>query len=174
MRAEDRLEIGRILRPHGTRGEVVVEAVSNRPERFAPGSVLFAGERRLVVATSRFQGGADRVGRAGPGGRWILSFEGLTDRNQAEAMRQSVLAGEPLEHSGSGELWVHEVVGTDAVDRQGRPFGRVVAVEANPASDLLVLEGGGLVPMAFVVEAGTGQVVVDPPAGLLDEGSGVG
>ena len=42
------------------------------------------------------------------------------------------------------------------------------AVEANPASDLLVLESGHLVPMVFVVEATDGRVVVDPPAGLLD------
>ena len=47
-------------------------------------------------------------------------------------------------------------------------LGRVAAVEANPASDLLVLESGALVPMVFVVEAAAGRVVVDPPAGLLD------
>ena len=41
--AEDRLEVGRIVKAHGIRGEVVVEAVSNRPERFAAGAVLYAG-----------------------------------------------------------------------------------------------------------------------------------
>ena len=44
----------------------------------------------------------------------------------------------------------------------------MVAVEANPASDLLVLEGDVLVPMNFIVEQGPGFVVVDPPDGLLD------
>jgi hypothetical protein len=41
-------------------------------------------------------------------------------------------------------------------------------VEANPASDLLVLESGHLVPMVFVVDTAEGRVVIDPPAGLLD------
>jgi hypothetical protein len=41
-------------------------------------------------------------------------------------------------------------------------------VEANPASDLLVLDGDVLVPMHFVVDQGPGFVVVDPPEGLLD------
>jgi len=40
-------------------------------------------------------------------------------------------------------------------------------VEANPAHDLLVLDGGGLVPMVFVVEHAEGRVVIDPPEGLL-------
>jgi len=44
----------------------------------------------------------------------------------------------------------------------------VTAIEANPASDLLVLDGGGLVPMVFVVESQPGRVVIDPPDGLLD------
>jgi 16S rRNA processing protein RimM len=64
-------------------------------------------------------------------------------------------------------LWVHELVGSDVVDVEGRAHGRVAAVEANPASDLLVLEGGGLVPLRFVVSHGDGRVVVDPPVGLL-------
>jgi 16S rRNA processing protein RimM len=44
----------------------------------------------------------------------------------------------------------------------------VVAVEANPAHDLLVLDDGALVPVVFVVEHTPGRVVVDPPAGLLE------
>jgi 16S rRNA processing protein RimM len=47
-------------------------------------------------------------------------------------------------------------------------LGTVAAVEANPASDLLVLDGGGLVPLTFLVTAEPGRLVVDPPAGLLD------
>ena len=47
--AAPRLEVGRIARAHGIRGEVIVEAVTNRVERFAGGAELFAGDRRLVV-----------------------------------------------------------------------------------------------------------------------------
>ena len=63
---------------------------------------------------------------------------------------------------------MHALIGAEVVDVAGRAHGRVASVEANPASDLLVLGDGRLVPLAFVVESSTGRVVVDVPAGLLD------
>ncbi|MGH8999424.1 MAG: ribosome maturation factor RimM [Acidimicrobiia bacterium] len=163
------LEVGRIVRAHGIRGEVIVEAVSNRPERFAPGSVLRAGDRELVVERASLHGGPAPAGRARERGRWIVAFGGVATRNDAEALRSQVLCGPPEEDGDDGELWVHELVGTSVLDTAGTALGRVVAVEANPASDLLVLDGGGLVPLVFVVEAPPGgPIVVDPPAGLFD------
>jgi hypothetical protein len=47
-------------------------------------------------------------------------------------------------------------------------LGTVTAVVANPVSDLLELDGGGLVPLRCVVDHGPGRIVVDIPAGLLD------
>lgn len=142
--------------------------MSNRPERFAPESVLFAGERRLVVRSGTPHGGPAPAGRSARGRRWIVGFEGLADRTQAEGLRGAVLTGEPLGPLPEDELWVHELVGAEVVDSEGRALGRVAAVEANPASDLLVLEQGGLVPMVFVLEVEVGRVVVDLPDGLLD------
>ncbi|MGH8974957.1 MAG: ribosome maturation factor RimM, partial [Acidimicrobiia bacterium] len=103
--------------------------------------------------------------------RWIVAFEGVEDRNRAETLRGTVLLGPPVADAGSdddGEFWVHDLVGAVVTDPSGTVLGRVAAVEANPASDLLVLEDGALVPMVFVVEAGEGRVVIDPPAGLLE------
>jgi 16S rRNA processing protein RimM len=99
-----------------------------------------------------------------------VSFEGVDDRNTAERMRDTVLTGDRFDHDDEDpdELWVHELVGSELFDPAGRVLGRVAAVEANPASDLLVLESGHLVPMVFIVETAAGRVVVDPPAGLLD------
>ena len=161
------LEVGRIVRAHGIRGEVVVEAVTNRPERFVPGSELCSQDGRFVVRTASPQGGPDAAGRP-TRARWIVGFEEVSTRNDAERLRGTLLFGEPLGEAGDDEVWVHELVGAEVVDTGGQVLGRVAAVEANPASDLLVLEAGGLVPMVFVVEAAAGRVVVDPPAGLLE------
>jgi 16S rRNA processing protein RimM len=174
------LEVGRIVRAHGIRGEVLVEAVSNRPERFAAGSELTAAPgvqgdpegqaaRRFVVRRAGPHGGPERAGRVSRT-RWIVAFEGVEDRNQAETLRGTVLFGERLAGGDpdDDELWVHELVGAEVTDLSGTVLGRVAAVEANPASDLLVLEAGALVPMVFVVESAPGRVVIDPPAGLFE------
>jgi len=152
------LEVGRIVKAHGIRGEVIVDLTSNRPEeRLVPGSVLSSdrGDLEVTVATPHQ-------------GRWIVAFAGIGDRNGAEAYRGTVLSAEPLE-GDDGTLWVHELIGSEVFDLEGRSYGPVESVEANPASDLLVLSGDRLVPLVFVTTRLPGRVVIDPPPGLLDD-----
>lgn len=157
------LEIGHVARPHGLRGEVMVDLVSTVEDRLAPGSVLECEGRQLVVESSNAV-----PGKAGPrGGRWIVRFAGVGTREQAEDLVGAALRAEPLE--GAEGLWVHEMIGSLVVDQAGQVQGKVVSVEANPASDLLVLDSGALVPLRFVVAAGPGKLTVDAPAGLFDE-----
>lgn len=158
--APGELEVGRIGRPHGLRGEVNVTFVSNRPERMRPGAALHAGSRTLVIETARPRRGT-----------WLVHFVGIDDRDAAEALRGAVLTAEPLGGSsplGEGEFWIHELIDMPVVDIHGRSLGSVAGIEANPAHDLLVLDNGALVPMTFVVDARDGVVVVDPPDGLFE------
>ncbi|MCY3787027.1 MAG: ribosome maturation factor RimM [bacterium] len=153
------LEVGRVDRPHGVAGEVVVSLVTNRTERLQPGAEL------------QIAGAARRVRRSRPfGNRWIVAFEGCADRDAAEQLRSAALLAAPLEDPA--ELWVHELIGAEVVCTEGSTRGKVLAVQANPASDLLALDSGALVPLTFVVsvEAGDGpsRVVVDAPEGLFD------
>ena len=154
--APSRLEVGRVGRPHGLRGEVTVMLVTDRTERMQPGAVLHVEDRELVVEAAR----AQRDG-------WVVHFAGVTDHDGAEALRGAVLRADPME-AAPGELWVHEIVGCAVVDRDGKELGVVAAVQANPAHELLELDTGVLVPMPFVVDHGPGRIVVDLPEGLLD------
>ena len=149
------LEVGRVAKAHGVRGEVVVALLTDRLERVAPGSVLFTGERALRVEASR------------PHQKHhIVSFVGVTSREQADELHGAVLSAEPLDDET--ELWVHELIGSDVITLDGDTIGRIESVQANPASDLLVLEGGFLVPVVFVVDRRDGAILVDLPDGLLD------
>jgi 16S rRNA processing protein RimM len=147
--------VGRVTKPHGIKGEVVVDLVTDRLERVAPGSVLTAGSRSLEVTASRPHQG-----------KHLVSFAGVTDRTAAEALRGAVLTAPPLDDPDV--LWVHDLIGLEVVDTDGARLGTVTAVEANPASDLLVLDGGGLVPLRFLVEEAPGRLTVEVPPGLLD------
>ena len=150
------LEVGRVIKPHGIRGEVIVALVTNRPEaRMVPGAVLASDAGDLTVVRASVHQG-----------RWIVAFAGVDDRNGAESLRGLVLRAPALAEEGA--LWVHELAGRQVVDGAGRSYGRVEALEAQPAGDLLVLEGGGLVPLRFVTATPPGRVVIDPPAGLVE------
>lgn len=150
------LDVGRIAHSHGLRGEVVVVLTSNRVERVAPGSVLCAGDRALTVVSSR----PHKNGH-------IVVFEGVRGRDQADSLRGQVLQAEPIDDPD--ELWVHELVGAVVVDQSGEERGSVVRVLDNPASDILELDSGALVPVRFVTDLDPNKrVTVEVPDGLFD------
>jgi 16S rRNA processing protein RimM len=149
------LEIGRVTRPHGLRGEVVVDLTTDRTERLTPGTVLASDAGDLTVAAARPHQH-----------RWIVAFEGHSGREAADRLRGLALRAEALDDPDA--LWVHDLVGSEVVTVAGDVVGTCIAVVANPASDLLELDGGALVPVAFVVERRPGHVIIDPPEGLLD------
>ena len=60
------------------------------------------------------------------------------------------------------------MIGSAVVDRDGNELGTVTSVEANPAHDLLVLDGGALIPIVFVTEHAAGRIIVDVPDGLFE------
>lgn len=166
--AGPQLEIGRITRPHGLRGEVLVALVTTETSRLDGGSTLQAGAASLTVERSSVHGR-----------KWIVAFAGVLTREAAEALAGTVLTAPPKPEADVGAdddqapLWVHELVGAEVVDAAGIERGPVVAVLANPASDLLELDSGALVPLRFVVggveTTPRGRVVrVDPPAGIFD------
>jgi 16S rRNA processing protein RimM len=163
MGYDDLLEIGYVVKAHGLRGEVVVRLVTNRLDRIAAGQRLVirrAGatstpRSEIVIASSRpFQH------------RHLVFFDGVATREDADALRGGVLLAPPVHDPEA--LFVHELIGSEVVDVAGASHGLVAAVEANPASDLLVGESGWLVPLRFVVERRGRQLVVDAPDGLFE------
>ncbi len=150
------LEIGRIGKAHGLKGEVTAVITSDRPERTAPGAVWVIDAGPVTVEAIRpFQQ------------RWIAVLAGVRSREAAEALSGQVIHAEPIDDPDA--LWVHDLVGADVRTPDGQSWGEVIAVLSNPADDLLELADGTLVPVGFVTEdSGLPEfVVVDPPEGLL-------
>jgi len=138
---------------------VVVQLWTDQTQRLDAGATLLARGETLHVVSSRPTGDPDR---------YLVQFEGVFDRTDAERLRGVELEAEAIEVPGT--LWVHQLVGATVRDAAGTPLGRVASVQANPASDLLVLETGGLIPLTFITghDAAAQTVDVDIPEGLLD------
>lgn len=153
--ADSELIVGYVTKPHGLKGDVLVHLISNRTERMQVGSVFSSDRGPMTIVSCSPQSD-----------RWRVRFSGIDNRTAAESIARLELRAAPIDDPEA--LWVHELVGSRVVLIDGTEVGVVVELELNPASDLLVLDTGALVPLVFVVSASGGLVTIDPPVGLLD------
>ena len=167
------LVVGRIGHAHGIKGEVSVEVRTDDPERrYAVGSVLATDppdRGPLTVVSTRSHHG-----------RLLVRFDGVPDRNAAEALRGTVLVVDAgsVGETGDDEWWDHDLVDLAAVTTDGQPLGTVedvihvpgtplLSIRAADGRELLVPFVGAIVPE---VDVAGGRLVVDPPPGLLELG----
>ena len=172
------LVVGHCTKPHGIKGEVVVQSLTDHPESsFAPGVILYPGtgdsgapdpdQSPLRVEESRpFKEG------------YLVRFGGVDTRDRAERVRGWDLLRSlaDLEPPGDDELFYHELLGLEVVTEAGRSIGTVREVyELHPAE---LLEGRdeagrpimGPFVLDYIVEVDleARRLVLDPPDGLLD------
>lgn len=169
--APDLIKIGQITSAHGVHGEVRVYPLTDFPERFATlRQVLLGPEARPVGV--RFKGTVKNL--------VILAIDGVTDRNEAEKLRQQYLQVPKSEvyPLPEGAYYVFDLIGLDAVDPDGKKLGKLVEVMTDTGvHDLYVVqtEPGKryMVPAvkAFVKEINLteGYLVIQPIPGLLED-----
>lgn len=123
--------VGRIVRPHGLRGEVHVALYGDGAVLEGQAEVLVAGAPRRVALFRR----------GGPG-RAVLRLDGVDGRDGAEALRDAELAlpADAFPAPAADEFWHHDLVGRTVADG-ARVLGRLVEIVNYGASDLLVVEG---------------------------------
>ncbi|MDX3520892.1 ribosome maturation factor RimM [Streptomyces scabiei] len=167
------LVVARIGRAHGIKGEVTVEVRTDEPElRLGPGAVLLtdpASTGPLTIETGRVHSG-----------RLLLRFEGVRDRNGAEALRNTLLIAEvdPEElPEEEDEYYDHQLMDLDVVTRDGVEVGRITEISHLPSQDLFIVErpDGSEVMIPFVesivteIDLTEQRAVIDPPPGLIDD-----
>lgn len=186
------LVVGQIGKPHGIRGEVLVTVRTDDPEaRFAAGSAFTtevprdrrvkAGPAVAAVPGVAYQVPAKLVLESirWHQGKGIAQFEGLIDRNTAEALRGVLLqidSSEISDPDDPDEFNDHQLAGLSVESVDGTVLGTVDRIDHAPSSDLIVLKkaGGGTALIPFVsqmvptVDLAGGRVIVDLPEGLLE------
>lgn len=162
MRGDPRIEIGRIARAHGIRGEVVI--VTHDPESDVLANlevVWVAGvQKRVVEARGTHRG-------------WLVRFEGIATRNDAETLRgQAVEVDRDALALDEDDILLDDLIGCQVKLVDGTPWGTITSVTSG-MQDLLVIHDGELerlLPLVdeFVkaIDLPAGVVTVDPPEGL--------
>lgn len=163
--------VGRIAAAHGVKGLVKLQSFTSDPAAIgAYGPLLDSARRRRfeVAVKNRVKGGV------------IARIAGVEDRTAAEKLRgvELYLERDVLPPAAEGEYYHADLVGLSVELADGRPLGRVRAVENFGAGDLLAIERPGRAPVSLpfndrvvpVVDLAGGRLVVDPPAGLMEDG----
>ena len=159
-----RLLVGRIGKAHGILGEATIEVrTDDAATRFAMGAVVETDKgKSLTVDSVRVHNGI-----------LLLGFEGISDRNGIEALRDTLLyADVDIDAPGEDEDDYHvlQLIGCVANLEDGTKFGEVADVLNLPGQDVLAIQtdnGEVLVPFVHqlvpVVDIQAKIVVVIPP-----------
>ena len=163
--------VGRIARPHGIRGQVIVNPETDFPEdRFQSGAELFIERGGLVeplkVTTARFH-------RERP----VIGIEGVGTVDEAAALagRELRVPVDRLAALPPDTFYRHDLIGCRVETRDARMVGVVTDVEGSMTGSRLVVEGDGgevLIPLVAaictVVDPAAKRILIDPPEGLIE------
>ena len=130
------LAVGRIRRPHGVRGEVLMAIYTDFPERLIPHKTIYVGReyKKLRLASVRDHGDG-----------LLLGFEGIYNPEEAGLFRNQIVyvnSGEQTELP-EGEYYHHQLIGMQVVDEGGCNLGILIEILQTGANDVYVVKTKG-------------------------------
>ena len=168
---EDMALVGRIAKPHGLRGDVVVRPETDFvEERFAVGATFWTrsarGDEALTIATARVQNG------------WpVVGFDGFSRIEDVERLAglELRIPEDALQPLAEHTYYQHQLAGCTVETTGGEQVGAVTRVDGGIAGSLLVVNGGRgevLVPLTLAIcveiDIAAKRIRIEPPEGLLE------
>ncbi|NPA06777.1 MAG: ribosome maturation factor RimM [Chloroflexi bacterium] len=170
--AGGRVIIGKLRRPHGLRGEVLLEVLTDVPQqRFVPGAVIYVGPRRVPLTIRTVRPFGEHL---------LLSFEGYPDRSAVEMFRNqwvTIPEAEVAPLRDEDEYYDFEILGFRVQTEDGRDLGRLVEILETGANDVFIVEDDAgkrvLLPVISEVvrkfDFDNEKIIVHLLPGLLEE-----
>jgi len=162
------LAVGKLRKPHGVEGEMVMDVLTDFPERLKPGVLLHLGAGHDVLHVQSCRNYA---------GGLLISFTEVRDREAAGLLRNQMLyvRTDEIPPLPEGEYYHHQLLGLRAIGDGDRLLGTVVEILETGANDVLVVRpaSGGdlLIPMVDVfiqkIDPGAGEIHVKLMEGLV-------
>jgi len=168
---DDMVLVGRIGRPHGLKGHVVINPETDfAEERFVEGATLWTrsdrGDEPLVITSARVQGARPIVAFNG--------FDRIEDVGRLAGLELRI-AEELLRPLDPGTYYQHQLIGCVVETAAGERIGVVARVDGGAAGSLLAIDGPRgevLIPLALdictSVDVETRRITIEPPDGLLE------
>ena len=169
MTTEDLILVGRVARPHGNKGQVIVNPDTDFPDdRFVVGATLLVGPAATPrrITSARFHQG-----------RPVIGLEGIATMDDADRLAEAELKvpAATLAPLPERTYYRHELVGCEVQDTEGRLIGEVAAVEGPIEMSRLVVNaphGEVLIPLVdeICVEVAPAErrIRIKAPDGLIE------
>jgi 16S rRNA processing protein RimM len=130
------LAVGRVMRPHGVRGELLLEVLTEFPQHLAEGEVVYVGEAAVAhtLRRVRMQRGQRHL---------IIQLADCLDRNAAEAYRGQLIQikVEQAAPLPPGRYYHHQILGLDVMTDAGEALGQITEILETGANDVYVVTG---------------------------------
>ena len=126
------LVIGKLRRPHGVRGEMLMEIITDFPERIKAGTRVFVGpqHQEQVIRSAR-----------GNAGTLLVAFETFNNSDEAGVLRNQYLyvRAEDRPPLPQGEYYHHQLIGLTVLTDEGQALGVLSEILENAANDVYVV-----------------------------------
>ena len=131
----DFLAVGKLRRPHGVRGEILMSVWTDFPERLEPGVVVYLGNKEQPVKIRSVRNHGQGL---------LVAFEGFPHREAVGELRNKVVKvlADDLPALENGEFYVHELIGMDVLeDEDDRYLGKLTGIIETGANDVYIVQG---------------------------------
>ncbi len=127
------LAVGTLRRSHGIRGDLLLDVLTDFPERLKPGTTLFVGDRKQALKITRRRPHNDGL---------LLGFEGISTVEQTAKYRAQTVyvLVEDRPPLPEGEYYHHQIIGLNVVDEFGTALGVITEIIETGANDVYVVK----------------------------------
>jgi len=127
------LVIGKLRRPHGLKGDVLLDVWTDFPERLKPGVVIYLGDDHKALEIRSLR----KIGQS-----FLIAFTGYSDRESVDLFRNQYLyvRSDDRPPLPDGEYYHHQLFGMQVNTEEGRTLGRLVQILETGANDVYIIK----------------------------------
>lgn len=127
------LIIGKLQRTHGVKGEIIMEIMTDFPEKIVPGNIVYIGSTQKEYEVATVRPTADKM---------LISFKGFNDCDQVSILRNQIVSikTEDANQLPEGEYYHHEIIGMTVVEEDGKPVGTISEILVTGANDVYIIK----------------------------------
>jgi 16S rRNA processing protein RimM len=130
------LVIGKLGRPHGVRGEILMHVYTDFPERIQPQATFFVGPQYQLLKLTKRRQHAQGL---------LVMFAGYPNREKVAELRNQLVHVRtsdrpPLEE---GEYYHHQLLGLEVIAEDGKSLGTLASILETGANEVYVVRDQG-------------------------------